>query len=120
MLKRFKLLLPTLLSHTDEVGHPLISTFMEKPSRKNYPGYNEVITNYIDMRTIHENVKNNKDSSEESMVTDLKLMYSNCRMYKEEGSQIYRDAYTLEHALFDKVRELGSLYFTATSCRAAT
>uniref|UniRef100_L7M5U2 Protein polybromo-1 n=1 Tax=Rhipicephalus pulchellus TaxID=72859 RepID=L7M5U2_RHIPC len=108
--KRLKVLIRTLLNYTDEVGRPLISIFMEKPSRKDYPDYYEVITNPIDMKTIHENVKNNKYSSEESMVTDLKLMFSNCRMYNEEGSQIYRDADTLERALFDKIRELGSLF----------
>ncbi|XP_037562920.1 protein polybromo-1-like isoform X6 [Dermacentor silvarum] len=108
--KRLKVLVRTLLNYTDEVGRPLISIFMEKPSRKDYPDYYEVITNPIDMKTIHENVKNNKYSSEDAMVSDLKLMFSNCRMYNEEGSQIYRDADTLERALFDKIRELGSLY----------
>ncbi|KAL1417016.1 hypothetical protein MTO96_027223 [Rhipicephalus appendiculatus] len=112
--KRLKVLVRTLLNYTDDVGRPLISIFMEKPSRKDYPDYYEVITNPIDMKTIHENVKNNKYSSEESMVTDLKLMFSNCRLYNEEGSQIYRDADTLERALFDKIRELGSLYDTMT------
>uniref|UniRef100_A0A131XM83 Putative chromatin remodeling complex rsc subunit rsc1/polybromo n=1 Tax=Hyalomma excavatum TaxID=257692 RepID=A0A131XM83_9ACAR len=112
--KRLKALVRTLLNYTDEVGRPLISIFMEKPSRKDYPDYYEVITNPIDMKTIHENVKNNKYSSEDSMVADLKLMFSNCRMYNEEGSQIYRDADTLERALFDKIRELGSLFETVT------
>ncbi|XP_050044386.1 protein polybromo-1-like isoform X4 [Dermacentor andersoni] len=108
--KRLKVLIRTLLNYTDEVGRPLISIFMEKPSRKDYPDYYEVITNPIDMKTIHENVKNNKYSSEDAMVSDVKLMFSNCRMYNEEGSQIYRDADTLERALLDKIRELGSLY----------
>ncbi|XP_077514513.1 protein polybromo isoform X33 [Amblyomma americanum] len=112
--KRLKILVRTLLNYTDEIGRPLISIFMEKPSRKDYPDYYEVIANPIDMKTIDENVKANRYSSEEAMVNDVKLMFSNCRMYNEEGSQIYRDADTLERALFDKIRELGPFYDTRT------
>ncbi|XP_077556575.1 protein polybromo isoform X3 [Haemaphysalis longicornis] len=107
--KRLKILVRTLLNYTDEMGRPLISIFMEKPLRKDYPDYYEVIANPIDMKTIDENVKANRYNSEEAMVSDVKLMFSNCRLYNEEGSQIYRDADTLERALHEKIRELGPL-----------
>lgn len=34
-------------------------------------------------------------------------MFNNCKQYNEEGSQIYRDAETLEAALIERVKELG-------------
>ncbi|EEC07487.1 polybromo-1, putative [Ixodes scapularis] len=113
--KRLKLLIRSLLNHTDEMGRPLISIFMEKPLRKDYPDYYEIISNPIDMRTIDENVKANRYASEEAMLADLRLMFANCRLYNEEGSQIYRDADTLERALHDKLRELGPLYDSRAS-----
>lgn len=104
--KRLKLILRSLVSYVDDTGRPLISIFMERPSRRDYPDYYEVITNPMDMKTIEENVKNNKYTTEEAMVSDLRLMFNNCRLYNEEASQIYCDADTLEHVLNDKVREM--------------
>lgn len=44
----------------DHDGRPLISVFMEKPSKKDYPDYYEIIANPIDMKTINENIKSEK------------------------------------------------------------
>lgn len=37
---------------------------------------------------------------------DLKLMFNNARSFNEDGSQLYRDASTLEKAMKKKVMEL--------------
>ena len=34
-------------------------------------------------------------------------MFSNCKQYNEDNSQIYKDAVTLENVLIDKLKELG-------------
>jgi len=41
-------------------------------------------------------------------------MFSNCRLYNEEGSSIYEDANILEKVLFAKARELGILGIAST------
>lgn len=46
----------------DDDGRALISVFMEKPSKKDYPDYYEIITNPIDMKTIDSNIKSEKVS----------------------------------------------------------
>ncbi|CAG2066828.1 unnamed protein product, partial [Timema podura] len=46
--------------------------FMEKPSKKLYPDYFQVITDPIDMLTIQSNITNEKYNSEEEIVNDFK------------------------------------------------
>ncbi|XP_035230777.1 protein polybromo-1-like isoform X3 [Stegodyphus dumicola] len=105
--KKAKILYKTLHDYTDEEGRPLISVFMEKPSKKDYPDYYEIITNPIDMKTIDSNIKSEKYTNEENLIADFRLMFANCKHYNEEGSQIYQDAETLENVLNAKIQELG-------------
>lgn len=42
-------------------------------------------------------------------MADFFLMFTNCRKYNEDNSQIYKDAVTLEQVLRNKVAELGPL-----------
>ena len=67
----------------------------------------------MDMRTIDLNIKNNRYKSVDSFMTDVKLMFNNCRTYNEEGSDIYNDANTLETVLSNKYKELGLYVPTA-------
>lgn len=98
--------------------------FMEKPSKKLYPDYFQVIEQPIDMLTIEANIKADKYTSEEQLVSDfrvrqtvfrevstlcynlfaLQLMFNNCRHYNEEGSVIYEDANKLERLLMEKAQ----------------
>ena len=36
----------------------------------------------MDMRTIDQNIKNNRYKSVDSFMTDVKLMFNNCRTFK--------------------------------------
>nr|CAD7452818.1 unnamed protein product [Timema tahoe] len=108
--KRFNALAKCLLDYVHEDGRQPILMFMEKPSKKLYPDYFQVITDPIDMLTIQSNITNEKYNSEEEIVNDFKLMFNNCRQYNEEGSMIYEDANKLEQVLMDKLRELGPMH----------
>ena len=55
--KRMRYLYKVLVEYTDETGRTLIDLFMEKPSKKLYPDYYDIIANPIDMRTIEANIK---------------------------------------------------------------
>merc|ERR1719348_105319 len=61
------------------------------------------------MNMIEQRIKTNQYKSEEELLADCKLMFSNCRLYNEEGSAIYEDANVLERVLLAKAREIGAL-----------
>ncbi|RWS21651.1 Protein polybromo-1-like protein, partial [Leptotrombidium deliense] len=105
--KRMKLIFKSLVDYVDDMGRPLITLFLEKPSIKDYPDYYHIIEKPIDMRTIEGNIKFDRYLSVDALVADFLLMFKNCKQYNEEGSQIYRDAETLELVLKRKLEELG-------------
>lgn len=47
--------------------------FMEKPSKKTYPDYYQVITEPIDMLTIETNIKAEKYRTEVELIQDFKV-----------------------------------------------
>ncbi|XP_058063027.1 protein polybromo-1 [Anopheles bellator] len=83
--------------------------FMEKPSKKLYPDYYQVIQYPIDMTTIENNIKADRYATIDDIVGDYRLMFSNCRKYNEEGSMIYEDANILEKALNEKLKEFSGI-----------
>ncbi|CAG06951.1 unnamed protein product, partial [Tetraodon nigroviridis] len=85
----------------------LCDLFMVKPSKKDYPDYYKVILEPMDLRTIEQNIRNERYNTEEALMDDMKLMFRNARHYNEEGSQVYNDADILEKILKDKRKELG-------------
>ncbi|XP_043276955.1 protein polybromo-1 isoform X2 [Venturia canescens] len=107
--RRLYALVKCVMEYVSEDGRQPMLAFMEKPSRKLYPSYYQVIAEPIDMLTIESNIKEEKYQSESELIQDFKLMFNNCRQYNEECSVIYDDANTLERVLMDKVRELGPL-----------
>ncbi|KAK8745940.1 hypothetical protein OTU49_017190 [Cherax quadricarinatus] len=104
--RRAKILFKTLMDYMTEDGRQPIVAFIEKPAKRNYPDYYEVITQPIDMETIEGKIKGDRYASEEDLIADFKLMFRNCQKYNEEGSIIYTDATILEKVLIEKIREL--------------
>lgn len=90
-------------------GRRPMALFMEKPSKKLYPDYYDVIQHPIDMTTIEANIKNDRYGTLDDVVGDYRLMFSNCRKYNEEGSMIYEDANMLERALNEKLKEFSGI-----------
>ncbi|XP_044019978.1 protein polybromo-1 isoform X3 [Aphidius gifuensis] len=107
--KRLYALVKCVTEYVCEDGRQPMLLFMEKPSKKIYPDYYQVITEPIDMLGIEANIRAEKYQSENELIRDFKLMFNNCRQYNEEASLIYEDANTLERVLMDKVKELGPL-----------
>lgn len=85
----------------------LCELFMVKPSKKDYPDYYNVILEPMDLKTIEHNIRNERYTTEEALMDDMRLMFRNARHYNEEGSQVYNDADVLEKILKDKRKELG-------------
>lgn len=86
-----------------------MALFIEKPSKKLYPDYYQVIQHPIDMNTIENNIKSDRYGTLDDIVGDYRLMFSNCRKYNEEGSMIYEDANILEKALNEKLKEFSHI-----------
>lgn len=97
-----------------------MALFTEKPSKKFYPDYYQVIQHPIDMNTIEANIRSDHYNTLDDIVGDFRLMFSNCRKYNEEGSQIYEDSNLLERAMNDKLKELSSIERKATPKRFVT
>ncbi|XP_042217828.1 protein polybromo-1-like isoform X3 [Homarus americanus] len=104
--RRAKILFKTLMDYMTDDGRQPIVAFIEKPAKRDYPDYYEVITQPIDMETIEGKIKGDRYSSEEELIGDFKLMFHNCQKYNEEGSVIYTDATILEKVLNEKIKEL--------------
>ena len=102
-----RILYNTLLKYENNAGINIIGMFMQKPSKKDYPDYYEVINHPIDMTMINEKIKKSMYKSTENFIQDCRLMFNNCRQYNEEGSEIVKDANTLERRLYLKAKELG-------------
>lgn len=107
--RRAKILFKTLMDYMTEDGRQPIVAFIEKPDKRDYPDYYEVIAQPIDMETIESKIKGEKYASEEDLVADFKLMFSNCQKYNEDGSLIYSDATTLDRVLMEKIQELNQV-----------
>ncbi|KFB53399.1 AGAP001099-PA-like protein [Anopheles sinensis] len=97
-----------LVEYTHDDRQPM-GLFMEKPSKKLYPDYYQVIQHPIDMTTIENNIKADRYGTIDDVVGDYRLMFSNCRKYNEEGSMIYEDANILEKALNEKLKEFSGI-----------
>jgi len=107
--KRLKVLFNSIYLWANSDNIQPIGVFLEVPSRKDYPDYYDIITEPIDMNMIEQRIKTNQYKSEEELMADCKLMFSNCRLYNEEGSGIYEDANILERVLLAKAKEIGVL-----------
>ncbi|XP_039760506.1 protein polybromo-1 isoform X1 [Pararge aegeria] len=106
--KKLHFISKQLVEFTCSDGRQPMLLFMEKPSKKLYPEYYNVIERPIDMLTIEANIKNDRYNSIEEMTSDFRLMFSNCRQFNEEGSMIYEDANLLERVMNEKLKELTS------------
>jgi protein polybromo-1 len=62
----------TLLDFSDDGRQPILM-FMEKPSKKLYPDYYQVIEHPIDMLSIEANIKADKYANEDQLVSDFKV-----------------------------------------------
>ncbi|ENN78044.1 hypothetical protein HUJ04_006145 [Dendroctonus ponderosae] len=106
MKKRLFTLAKYMLDFTCEDGRQPMLGFMEKPSKKLYPEYYEVIDEPIDFLEIESKIKAEQYSCEKDLVKDFQLMFANCRQFNEENSPIYEDANLMEKHLMIKVEPM--------------
>ena len=66
----------------------MITLFLEKPSRKDYPDYYKLVLEPIDMKMIEKKIRLDKYFNVDDMLEDFNLMFNNARHYNEPGSQV--------------------------------
>lgn len=96
----------TILNYTDENGRRLSDLFMVRPSKKLYPDYFVLIKHPMALDTIKKRITSNAYMEVKDMLEDIHLMFSNARVYNEEGSIVYEDANTLESLGYQKFTEI--------------
>ncbi|XP_064120961.1 protein polybromo-1-like isoform X6 [Macrobrachium nipponense] len=106
--RRARILFKTLMDYMTEDGRQPIVAFIEKPDKRNYPDYYEVIKQPIDLERILQKLKTNIYMTVDDMLTDMTLMFQNACRYNEPDSQIYRDALTLQRHVLQKRLELST------------
>nr|CAC70156.1 polybromodomain protein [Brugia malayi] len=93
--KKLTILWNTVYDHMD--GKRRIATaFMFLPSRKDYPEYYSYIEKPIDLTTIKHKIETDQYTSISDFMKDMDLLVHNAWDFNEPGSQIYRDATTLQ------------------------
>ncbi|ODV78096.1 uncharacterized protein CANTADRAFT_91528 [Suhomyces tanzawaensis NRRL Y-17324] len=97
-----------IMSYQNEHGRTLSDLFLVKPSRKLYPDYYVLIKNPIALDTVKKRMNSNTYTSIREALEDLHLMFTNAKIYNEEGSIVYQDAAALEQMAFDRFKELTS------------
>jgi len=60
------------------------------------PDYPKIITHPMDLGTLRENLKNGKYKTFKDFMKDFTLIWSNCRAYNIDGSDIVKSANSLE------------------------
>ena len=95
-----------VMNYENEHGRRLSDLFLVKPSRKLYPDYYVLIHHPIALDTVKKRIFSMVYITPRELLEDLHLMFSNARIYNEEGSIVFQDATALEQMAVDKFREL--------------
>ncbi|EPY51290.1 SWI/SNF chromatin-remodeling complex subunit snf22 [Schizosaccharomyces cryophilus OY26] len=90
----------------DESGRMINGLFLYPPSRKLYPDYYVIIKHPIALGKIGRNIKNNKYTDLQGLVSDFMLMFSNAYTYNEENSPVYEDAKYMERTLTSLMKKI--------------
>uniref|UniRef100_A0A4W4EDK0 Protein polybromo-1 n=1 Tax=Electrophorus electricus TaxID=8005 RepID=A0A4W4EDK0_ELEEL len=87
-------------------GQLIAEPFFQLPSRKDYPGYYQQISQPISLQQIRDKMKNNEYESVEQMDSELNLMFENAKRYNTPNSRVYKRALKLQHLLQLKRKDL--------------
>ncbi|KAH3666184.1 hypothetical protein OGAPHI_004373 [Ogataea philodendri] len=88
--------LEKLAAVTDNEGRSRSELFMVAPSRKLYPDYYQIVKKAVAIKDLQKGLKNGSIVDYEMFKEKLELMFTNAKLYNEEGSVVYEDAVELE------------------------
>ena len=70
--------------------------FYEKPSKRLYPDYYQLIPRPTSLTDIRKQVEKGRFSTWDAFTAEMRLIWSNAKVYNDDGSQIYVFAEALE------------------------
>lgn len=115
-LVNIKKLYNTLIEYREtKTRRILIRVFMCLPSKKEFPDYYDIVKKPISMNKIRKRIDKQLYPDEESCLEDFKSMFSNCKLFNEDKSQIYKDALSLESVLRERREQLHIEHTSTTS-----
>ena len=79
-----------------------------KPPKRFYPDYYVLIKHPIALDVIKKRTASKSYSKIREFLEDIHLMFTNAKIYNEEGSIVYQDAAFLERLSMDKFKELSA------------
>ncbi|KAH3680577.1 hypothetical protein WICMUC_000251 [Wickerhamomyces mucosus] len=80
--------------------------FIEEIDRENFPDYYKLIKQPMTLNLIVKNIHASKYRNIDQFANHLKLIWSNAKLFNEEGSLIYNDALILEKLSNSKIQDL--------------
>lgn len=92
-----------------ESDRKLSDLFMVKPSKRLYPDYYVLIKHPLAFDTMKKRISTKAYMTIREFLEDVHLIFSNARIYNEEGSLVYKDALTLENLAVAVYKDLYAL-----------
>ena len=105
--KNLRSLFNSIYYWANPAGVQPIGAFLEMPTITEAPNYNSLINQPICFNMIDTRLKGGHYCSETELLTEVLLMFANCRLYNQEAAQVYQDADTLEKVLLTRAEHLG-------------
>ena len=105
--KNLRSLFNSIYYWANPAGVQPIGAFLEMPTITEAPNYNSLINQPICFNMIDSRLKGGHYTSETDLLTEIMLMFANCRLYNQEAAQVYQDADTLEQVLLTRAQHLG-------------
>mmetsp|Transcript_14910 Transcript_14910/g.22432 ORF Transcript_14910/g.22432 Transcript_14910/m.22432 type:complete len:1326 (+) Transcript_14910:95-4072(+) len=87
-------------------GFKRFHLFIDKPDKKLYPDYYQIIETPIAIKTIQSYLKKGSYLTLGDFERDLDLMVSNARVYNEDGSHVHTESAALREEVMRRVEEV--------------
>ncbi|KAF2791992.1 histone acetyltransferase GCN5-like protein [Melanomma pulvis-pyrius CBS 109.77] len=94
----------------DIQNHKQAWPFLKPVDRDEVPDYYNVITSPMDLSTIEERLEHDFYNAPKDLVTDLKLIFSNCRQYNDATTVYTKCAVRLEKYMWSLIKEIPEWY----------
>ncbi|KAJ3043989.1 hypothetical protein HDV00_003516 [Rhizophlyctis rosea] len=111
-------LFTTVRNCKDKSGRELAEVFLQLPSQKLYPDYDEIIKNPIAMNIIQAKLQTGKYKAVAALKVDIETLFNNAKTYNRNDSQVYQDAvFLLElfNRTYNQLKEEAASKTTAIS-----
>lgn len=95
-----------LLMYYTEDERKLSDIFLVKPLKKLYPDYYVLIKHPLALDSVRKRINTRAYTLMREFLEDIHLIFSNARIFNEEGLVVYQDAIKLESLAVNKYREL--------------